>query len=177
MSEITFALDRLEHDGLATRGELSVGGRLLCLTLEDRFRAAPKVPGETRIPAGLYRLELKPIGTSRFDAQAARIMAKAGGDHLGMVRLMAVPNFSEILIHWGNYHTNSEGCILTGRGKMTGPDGALAVSASQDAYAAVYPVLARAAHAAGPGAWLRIADNDGTGAKKSPLPLARPGGN
>jgi predicted lipoprotein with Yx(FWY)xxD motif len=114
------------------------------------------------------------VGESRFDAQAAKIMTKAGGTHLGMVRLKAVPGFSEILIHWGNYHTNSEGCILTGRGKMTGPDGALAVSASQDAYAAVYPELARTAHAAGPGAWLRISDKDGTGARAAPLPLARP---
>jgi hypothetical protein len=174
MSAATFTLDRLEHDGLATRGELSAGGRFLCLTLEDRFRAGPKVPGSTRIPAGLYALELKAIGTSRFDAQAEKIMSKVGLRHLGMVRLRDVPNFSEILIHWGNYHTNSEGCILTGRGKMTGPDGALAVSASQDAYAAVYPELARAAHAAGPGAWLRISDKDGTGGTAKVLPLARP---
>ena len=110
-------------------------------TLEDRYRPE-KVAGTTRIPAGRYQLELKPFGSSRFDAQASRILSAAGRAYYGMIRLRNVPNFSEVLIHWGNYHTDTEGCILVGRTKMQGGDGALAVGASQAAFADVYPSIA-----------------------------------
>lgn len=136
-----FVLNRLEHDGRATRGELLLDTTRLCYTLEDRYRPE-KVKGTTRIPAGMYALELKEKGTSRFDASAARIVTAAGEAYHGMIRLKDVPSFTEILVHWGNYHTNTEGCILVGRSKMRGGDGALAVSHSRVAFAEVYPVLA-----------------------------------
>lgn len=155
-----YRLTRIEHDGVATRGELlAPGGARLCWTIEDRYRPV-KVAGTTRIPAGRYPLELKPIGTSRFDAQAARILTARGLTYHGMIRLRNVPNFSEVLIHWGNYHTDTEGCICVGRSKMQGGDGALAVGASQAAFADVYPRLAadiRAGKTA-----LHIWNHDGT---------------
>lgn len=137
-----YRLMRREHDGVATRGELlAPEGARLCWTIEDRYRPV-KVAGTTRIPAGLYELELKPVGSSRFDARASGILHARGHKYHGMIRLRNVPNFSEILIHWGNYHTDTEGCILVGRTKMQGGDGALAVGASQAAFADVYPSIA-----------------------------------
>lgn len=152
-------LNRLEHDGRATRGELVFAQHRLCWTLEDRYRPE-KVKGETRIPAGSYGLELKPKGTSRFDATAARIVTAAGETYHGMIRLKDVPGFSEILIHWGNYHTDSEGCLLVGQTKMRGPDGALAVGGSRQAFAAIYPVLA--CEVLNGGLTLDIRDMDGS---------------
>lgn len=156
---MTFALNRMEHDGVATRGALlDPAGARLCYTLEDRFRAV-KVKGSTRIPAGIYGLELKPKGTSRFDATAARIVTGQGLAYHGMIRLRDVPDFSEILFHWGNYHTDTEGCLLGGLTRMMS-GGVLAVGGSRDAFAHVYPVLA-AAILAGP-ARLIIRNLDGT---------------
>jgi hypothetical protein len=177
MSEVTFTLNRLEHDGLATRGELLDGGDRLCYIAEDRYRAV-KVPGTTRIPDGLYELEIKPVGTSRFDKEAAEIMAEVGLVHHGMIRLKAVPNFSEILYHWGNYHTNTEGCLLGGQTKMKSPkDGSLAVGLSRPAYQKTYPVLT-APMLREDRAFIHIRNLDGTpsaGAPAAaPLPLARP---
>lgn len=160
MSAMELDLRRLEHDGVATRGELHDGARRLCYTLEDRYRPV-KLAGETRIPAGRYRLELKPVGASRFDDKAARVLGWDRVPYLGMIRLADVPGFSEVLIHWGNYHTNTEGCVLVGRTKMENA-GVLAVGASQAAFADIYPAIAQAAHALGPGAWLTIRNLDGT---------------
>lgn len=155
-----YRLERREHDGLATRGELlAPEGRRLAYTIEDRYRPV-KVAGTTRIPAGRYELELKPIGTSRFDRSAAKILAAKGLAYRGMIRLKAVPGFSEILIHWGNFHTDTEGCLCVGLTRTRGPDGALAVGASRDAFALVYPPVA-AAIAAGP-AFIDIVNLDGT---------------
>lgn len=151
---------RREHSGVATRGELlAPEGARLCWTLEDRYRPV-KVAGTTRIPAGLYELELKPVGTSRFDARASGILHARGHKYHGMIRLRNVPNFSEILIHWGNHHTDTEGCILVGRTKMQGGDGALAVGASQAAFADIYPRLAADIRVGG--TWLHIVNHDGT---------------
>jgi hypothetical protein len=137
------SLLRLEQDGYATRGQLVIDGAPSGFILEP---AGPGgVTGRARIPAGRYALELKPLGTSKFDAAAAAIMAKAGGKHLGMLRLVDVPGRSEILLHWGNFWRDSDGCLLIGTARMAAQDGTLAVSSSQEAYAKRYPAIARAA--------------------------------
>lgn len=155
-----FTLNRLEHDGRATRGELlGPDGARLCHTLEDRYRAE-KVKGSTRIPAGVHALEMKAPGTSRFDAKAARILHARGQDYDGMVRLRDVPDFSEILIHWGNYDQDTEGCLLVGLTKMKEADGTLAIGGSVDAFGLVYPVIAGAVLSGG--AEIDIRDMDGS---------------
>lgn len=136
-------LARTEQDIYATRGALQIDGLAAGFVLEP---AGPGgITGRTRIAAGLYALELKPVGTSKFDAEAAAIMAKAGGRHLGMLRLVDVPGRSEILIHWGNFWRDSEGCLLIGSGRMAAQDKSLAVSGSRDAYAKHYSGIARSA--------------------------------
>lgn len=70
-------------------GELFFGGEHECFTLE-RVGVA--------IPAGTYRLDL--YQSPHFN----RLMPM----------LCDVPGRSDILIHWGNYPQNSDGCILVG---------------------------------------------------------------
>jgi hypothetical protein len=84
----------------------------ICFTLEDAHRTE-KLKGKTRIPAGLYMLELKPIGSSRFDSKAWNMPPLR---YYGMLRLRAVPGFEEILIHPGNSDADTEGCLLVGCG-------------------------------------------------------------
>lgn len=139
-------LERIEEDAKATLGRFAIDGADAGFMLEP---AGPGgATGRLRIPAGLYALELKPLGTSKFDMRANALMSTAGGRHLGMIRLVDVPGRSEVLIHWGNYWSDTEACLLPGAGRMTGWDGSLAVSASRDTYQRVYPAIAAAAAAA-----------------------------
>lgn len=129
------AVQRLSDDGKATLGVLIVCGQTVCYTLEDTSRPV-KVKHETRIPAGNYAVEFKRYG--RFH----EIYSKRYGEkHAGMIKLLDVPNFSEILLHAGNTHEDTSGCILLGESKYHHGDGSVAVGGSRAAYERVYPLL------------------------------------
>ena len=91
--------------GKATIGALSIDGASFCDTLEDALRekvGVPvkewKIPGETAIPAGVYKLS---VGNSpRFG--------------LNTLMVQQVPGFSEIRIHGGNRAVDTHGCLLVG---------------------------------------------------------------
>lgn len=90
-----------------TIGILSVDGRYLCETLEDRVRNLPhepKIPGHTAIPAGRYEVVVNI--SPRFKRK--------------LPRLLAVPGFDGILIHRGNTAGDTAGCILVGENKAAG---------------------------------------------------------
>lgn len=96
----------------SSQSKTSIGVLLLdnvfeCHTLEDSFKPE-KVYGETRIPAGKYDVELR-----EFGGHYERYSKKYTG-HGGMLWIKNVPNFEHILIHIGNKHEDSHGCILVG---------------------------------------------------------------
>ena len=99
---------------------------LFCYSLEP-----PKQPdhrGIKCIPAGVYKVIIE--YSPRFKRD--------------MPRLLGVPGWpnDDVLLHWGNYPDNSEGCILVG---MTHePD---FIGESQVAFAALYEKIAPAASA------------------------------
>lgn len=89
----------------ATLGKISIGGEHQCDTLEDAVRERPgepvakwKVPGETAIPAGRYRVRV--TYSERFRRKLPLVQG--------------VPGFSGIRIHAGNTIADTEGCILVG---------------------------------------------------------------
>jgi len=89
-----------------TLGLLFWDGRFKCFTLEDEFRAV-KVMGETRIPEGEYKLELREAG------RLHKIFSDRWEWHQhGMIWLRAVPNFKWIYLHPGVNSGHTEGCIL-----------------------------------------------------------------
>lgn len=97
---------RVKFYSESTLGSLFVNGQLFCSTLEDRVRAGGvKVQDETAIPAGTYNVIVNM--SQRFGKL--------------MPRLEDVPMFTGILIHSGNDHTNTHGCILVGS-EIDGPD-------------------------------------------------------
>lgn len=81
-----------------TTGELWINGAFECYTLEDVVRSGPKVFAKTAIPQGTYSI------TMNLSPKFKKILP----------RLERVPGFTGILIHGGNTHEDTSGCILVG---------------------------------------------------------------
>lgn len=128
-------LKRWVQSEKATAGHLIYQGRFLCHTLEDPFRTE-KLYGQTRIPAGDYKLKIREYGGFH-----KRYGERFEGMHRGMVQIMDVPNFTDILIHIGNTHEDTHGCILLGTDSVRGADNDFRVTNSTAAYKKVYPFL------------------------------------
>lgn len=99
---------RLWDNGQATIGMLLINNQLACFTLEDTKREV-KIKGETRIPEGTYKVELRTEGASH-----ERYKKRFPSFHKGMLHIVNVPNFQFILIHIGNSDKDTEGCLLVG---------------------------------------------------------------
>ena len=112
----------------------------LCYTLEDEQRDV-KVYGETRIPAGTYKLKLREEGGFHN-----KYLARYGADwHKGMIWVQDVPGFEYILWHTGNTDEHTAGCLILGNTQTNNriaKDGF--IGSSVDAYKFVYPRVASA---------------------------------
>lgn len=144
-------LKRIAADDKSTLGKLSIDGGRKYFTLEDEFRRE-KVKGETRIPAGVYKIKLRTTGG--FDKRYAK---RFGDMHQGMLELQNVPGFKYILIHCGNDHEDTAGCILVGLSEYHDAARGYVVNSSADAYRRIYPPVA-AALLAGENVTIEITD-------------------
>ena len=116
-----------------------IGKKFLCYTLEDERRAL-KVKGETRIPAGVYSIQLRKEGGFH-----EKYTKKYYGMHRGMLHITDVPNFEYILIHTGNTDEHTAGCLIVGDSQENNiilKDGF--VGKSVNAYKRIYPSIAKA---------------------------------
>ncbi len=115
----------------------------LAYTLEDEQRDV-KVWGETRIPAGTYKLKLREEGGFHN-----RYLNKYGNTfHKGMIHVQDVPGFEYILWHTGNTDEHTAGCLILGNTQTNNriaKDGF--VGNSVDAYKFVYSRVAAAIEA------------------------------
>ena len=120
--------------------EIDRGKRtFLAYTLEDEQRDV-KVWGETRIPAGTYKLKLRTEGGFH-----SRYVGKYGDFHKGMIWVQDVPGFEYILWHTGNTDEHTAGCLIVGNTQTNNriaKDGF--IGSSVDAYKFVYPRVAEA---------------------------------
>lgn len=133
-------LQRVEQTPEETLGLFYINGVEYNYTLEDQHRDV-KVKGDTRIPAGTYKLALRKFG-GHHDSYAKKFPTI----HKGMIEIMDVPGFSDILIHIGNTDADTEGCVLTGKSyRRTGARITLVESTA--AYLKMYPVIANAIEA------------------------------
>ena len=117
-------LIRDKDTGLATTGRLYCCDEFLCFTLENTWKDNERQI--SCIPKGTYNLELKEYGRF-YDKYKHPI-----------IKLVNVPNRSEILFHIGNYPEDTLGCILLG--KTIGNNGN-AIWNSKDAYNEFYPII------------------------------------
>jgi hypothetical protein len=116
-----------------------LGNQFLCYTLEDEHRVL-KVKGDTRIPAGIYNIELRKEGGFH-----ERYTKKYPNIHIGMLHIIDVPGFEFILIHTGNTDEHTSGCLILGDSQENNTiikDGF--VGKSVNAYRRVYPKIAKA---------------------------------
>lgn len=84
----------------STIGELLLGGNHYCYTLEPAVQ--PNTVKPRAIPAGTYDVTLR--HSPRFNRT--------------MPHVENVPDFEGVLIHWGNYPKDTEGCLLVGYERM-----------------------------------------------------------
>ena len=128
---------RYSSQSQTTLGALQIDGKFECYTLEDQHQDI-KVKGETRIPAGTYKIGLRTVGG--FDA---RYKAKFNF-HKGMLQVLDVPNFEYILIHVGNDEDDTAGCLLVGNTANNNRLNKGFIGDSTTAYKSLYPKVLKA---------------------------------
>ena len=122
----------------STLGLLMVDSKFSAYTLEDTFHVV-KIPGETRIPNGTYKVELRKEGGHHH-----RYSKRFPEFHKGMLHIINVPNYKYILIHIGNTDDDTAGCLLVGDSSMSNVNSAGRIQNSTDAYKRIYPIIANA---------------------------------
>lgn len=136
---LKFHLVRMEQGDDSTLGRLfiqksTIDDEFQCYTLEDELREV-KVPGETAIPKGTYRV------LPRTQGKMHPKYAKRYGDlHAGMAWLQDVPDFKWVYIHTGNTDDDTAGCLLVGTGFQETDEGENnhIVTGSRNAYVPLY---------------------------------------
>ena len=134
--------DTLTDD--SSTGKLYVNGELFCYTLEPTDRGLEnhpdrKIKGKTAIPLGEYPIVFRhsPTFSPKFN-----FALKAEHNRDPMPYLDGIVNFKNVLIHWGNYPKDTNGCILVGKTRQKD-----FVGQSKEAFKALYEVLRKASDA------------------------------
>lgn len=115
-------LDRETFTVDSAIGKLYLNSIFLCYTLEDKVRPV-KIAGATAIPAGRYEVILS--FSNRFQQQ--------------MPLLLNVPNYDGVRMHWGNYASDTDGCVLVGTAR-----GVNSIGNSRVAYSKLMAALKKA---------------------------------
>jgi len=135
---------RFADNSHTTLGLLFINDIFQCFTVEDTERTI-KIQNKARIPNGVYKIALRKEGEFH-----AKYLTKYGSMHKGMLCIFNKANwklenqgmsFQYILIHTGNTHDHTAGCLLVNdaisNATFTG-------SSSVDAYKELYPIVAEA---------------------------------
>jgi hypothetical protein len=128
-----------------TLSEFSILGVKRGVGVEDEKRDV-KIFGETRIPNGIYEVELvySPKFSSSYFVDANGYLSQTkdvrfNKEH-SLIHVKDVPNFTSILWHWGNTDLDTHGCYLVGSsfGTVKGRKG---IIASRKKYTEIYPII------------------------------------
>lgn len=127
MSEVSVTLTREYRDHAVTLGGMSItredGETYECVTLEPTW--ADNQRNISCIPAGEYKV--RPYSSEKYP---------------GTYEVQDVPGRSKILIHAGNYYTDTKGCILVGRDvEDINRDGVIDVTASKPTLRTIKDIL------------------------------------
>lgn len=119
----------ISENETSTLSQIVVDG-FKCFALEDDADAI-KQHGDTRIPAGLYEIERRTVGS--FFEQYKR---KFG--HKYSIWIKDIPNYEYVLYHIGNTKKDTMGCPLLGTKYAGGGAVPFTVSESTKAYLQFY---------------------------------------
>lgn len=125
-----------------TIGNLFIDGKFFCNTLEDADRGLDdsmdidkvkrlKIANITAIPYGTYKVSLDITSPKYSQRQFYKDVCNGK-----VPRLLDVKGFEGILIHAGNKHTDTSGCLLVGHNKVKGQ-----VIDSQNTFKELYSIL------------------------------------
>ena len=104
---------REEFTSQTTVGKMFIDGQFFGYTLEDTVRAfGIKVKGHTALPAYQYQVKLN------FSPKHKRIMTLIYNQSDGSVNAMGI-QFNGIRFHGGNRHSDTEGCILIAKHRIS----------------------------------------------------------
>ena len=136
---INLRLERRLDDGKGTFGRLyTENDKEICRIVERPWLDNQKKI--SCIPTGRYKLGFYPAG-KKFYPRYKKMFADVGNER-GMIQILDVPGRTHILIHRGNYPTNSWGCLLTNTSVGRNDKGELQGYKSTDAYRAMYRLVA-----------------------------------
>lgn len=127
-------LKRLITTDDVTVGAIYIDNVFQCFTLEDTYHEH-KILGKTRIPAGTYSIVRRHYGR-KYEQYKKRFPELPEG----IIQLIGVPDFTDILIHIGNYPKDTSGCILVGNA-VRKRRGTLMLVDSTKAYKDLFPKL------------------------------------
>lgn len=134
-------LKRFIYTKQETIGVLSINGENF-FTLEDTVRNE-KIFGKTAIPNGEYPLKLteSPKFGKYFHYKNGILIpsTKSGETHF-LILIDKIPNYSRVLIHWGNTNVDTNGCILVGT-DVVKLENSYMIKRSKEAYMKLYPLL------------------------------------
>ncbi|MCZ4693798.1 hypothetical protein DWB61_09705 [Ancylomarina euxinus] len=104
---------REEFTSQTTVGKMYIDGHFFGYTLEDTVRAfGIKVKGHTALPAYQYQVKLS------FSPKYERMMPLIFNQSDESVNAMGI-QFKGIRFHGGNRHSDTEGCILVAKHRVT----------------------------------------------------------
>ncbi len=104
---------REEYSSQTTMGKLYIDGHFFGYTLEDTVRAyGIKVKGHTALPAYQYQVKMT------FSPKYQRIMPLVFNQKDDRIDAMGI-QFEGIRFHGGNRHSDTEGCILIAKHRVT----------------------------------------------------------
>lgn len=147
--KIHVRVDRMKSEPDWTLSRFSILDKERGVGVEDEERIEKgqnKVPGETRIPNGIYELDLaeSPTFSKSYYMDKDGILNRNKTERFNQPHLLIavknVPGFSGILWHWGNTDLNSRGCYIVGTDFATF-DERKGVSASRKKYEEIYPEM------------------------------------
>ena len=123
---------RITSNEEATISLVSVDEKFECFGLEDQHQKE-KVYGETRIPAGEYKVGVRTEGGFH-----RRYTRRFPDTHRGMLHILDVPGFEYALIHIGNDDDDTAGCLLVGVSADSSDFRGYSVGSSARAYDVLY---------------------------------------
>lgn len=128
---------RFTSDDDTTLSTIWIDNKFQCFGLEDEYREE-KVAKETRIPQGMYKVALRTFGGFHI-----KYSKRFPIFHEGMLEVVDVPGFTDILIHIGNDDDDTEGCLLVGQSAI-GDRGNMTIGNSTGAYREMYQKVLKA---------------------------------